>query len=48
MDDTGDESLYSPVRMFGGGHGSGRRETVPIETKVHAIAKVQSGECKII
>merc|ERR1719242_2652764 len=36
------ESLYSPVRMFGGGRRESRNQT-PIQIKVLAISKIQSG-----
>ena len=37
------ESLYSPVRMFGGGRRESRNQT-PIHIKVLAISKIQSGK----
>ena len=39
------DSLYSPVRMFGGGRRESRNQ-IPIDIKVLAISKIQSGEAE--
>ena len=37
-----EQSFYSPLRMFGGGRRESRN-AIPIEVKVAAISKIQSG-----
>ena len=39
-----EQSFYSPLRMFGGGRRESRN-AIPIEVKVAAISKIQSGTC---
>ena len=39
------DSLYSPVRMFGGGRRESRNQ-IPIDIKVLAISKIQSGKAE--
>ena len=41
------DSLYSPVRMFGGGRRESRNQ-VPIQIKVLAISKIQSGKAETV
>ena len=37
-----EQSFYSPLRMFGGGRRESRN-AIPIEVKVAAISKIQTG-----